>query len=160
MKKTILGIFGCITLLAACKSDSPKSENKTAEVVTPKVEKIDTSCYQYTFKQDVTMAKIITKGDSIFGDYHWHPYEKDGAHGTLRGTIKDSIITATYDYMIEGSNQTEKKVFKISANRMLEAEYDYDEKKQELVLKMPISFNEKEALIKTDCKTLKFDSED
>ena len=39
----------------------------------------------------------------------WQPYEKDGAIGTLSGTLHGDTVVADYDYMIEGSQQQEEK---------------------------------------------------
>lgn len=48
------------------------------------------------------------------------PWEKDGAIGTLTGKINaNNEMELLYDYMIEGSKQTETKIMKIENGTLL-----------------------------------------
>ena len=50
----------------------------------------------------------------------WQPYQKDGAVGTLTGAKNaNGEFELLYDYMIEGSKQTETKVMKIENGQLL-----------------------------------------
>lgn len=71
-------------------------------------------------KQDSTFINLEIIGVHVTGEKHWHPYGKDGAHGTLKGTKNGSQIKALYSYTIEGAEQTEELIFSISAGKLLQ----------------------------------------
>jgi len=62
---------------------------------------------------DSTVIQLEIVGDQVKGVFNWMPAEKDQAHGTLEGTIKDDIIRALYSYTIEGDEQQEEKIFQL-----------------------------------------------
>ena len=79
-----------------------------------------TSCYQYTFKKDISIIELTQDGDKVTGFYAWLPYEKDSARGGFRGTVKDDIIDAKTIYRIEGSTQEEELLFKIKTDTLVQ----------------------------------------
>ena len=81
----------------------------------------ETSCYQYTFKKDISIIEVTKDGDKVTGYYAWLPYEKDSARGSFTGTIKDDIINAKTIYSIEGSTQEEELMFKIKKDTLRQA---------------------------------------
>lgn len=62
---------------------------------------------------DSTVIQLEIAGEKVTGIFNWMPAEKDQAHGTLEGTIKDDVIRVLYSYSIEGSEQQEEKIFQL-----------------------------------------------
>ncbi len=161
MKQTIFMTLGFC--MALCSCDTKKPETATATVALPPppppvvaVEvKADTLCFEYIFKKkDITTVQLVIKGDSITGEMHWHPYQKDGAHGTLKGSKKGDVITADYIYMIEGSNQIEEVVFKLDSDKLNKLEGELVEKGNKLVIKDPTKAKYTEVYPKADCSKM------
>lgn len=102
--------------------------------------------------QDTTTVKLTIIGNEVTGRYDWIPAEKDSARGTLTGTIKNGIITAIYDYMIEGNNQKEEVVFKMEVNQLLVKKGKLEEIGGILKLKNPETAEFSEAIPRVICK--------
>ncbi len=74
----------------------------------------DTYCFSKNLNKDITDVTLTIYGDTVTGTMNWIPWEKDSARGTLAGTLLPSgEMHLLYDYMIEGSHQTEEKIMKI-----------------------------------------------
>ena len=117
----------------------------------------DTACFQFNFKKDVSLVKLITSGDNVSGDYHWHPHEKDGGHGTFKGKKVGNMITADWAYTIEGSNQIETIVFKLDGDKLMKGEGELVEKGDKLVPKDVSKLKFTDVYNKVDCKTMKLE---
>ena len=126
----VLFLFLSFSLLWSCKNDkTPQKTDSVKELPTETKEPEetalnDTYCYLATHGtdanyKDTTSVKLTIIGNEIIGTYNWIPAGKDSARGTLTGTIENKIITAIYDYVIEGSNQKEEVIFKMEVNQLL-----------------------------------------
>jgi hypothetical protein len=128
MRYPLLAIFVLISLDACNKSDAPEANiharsglpvvianNETSSDI-----KDGTYCFSKLFNQDVTDIQLTILGRSVTGKMDWIPYEKDSARGTLQG-FKNAAgeLDLVYDYMIEGSQQTETKIMKIENGKLL-----------------------------------------
>jgi hypothetical protein len=72
------------------------------------------------WNKDITDIQLTIAGDVVTGVMNWIPYQKDGARGTLKGTKNAAgEFDLMYDYMIEGSQQTETKIMKIEDGKLL-----------------------------------------
>lgn len=151
----------------ACENAKPKETATTTTPEPPKpvvvaptpTIKADTICFVQKFKKDISEIQLIMAGDDVTGEYHWHPYQKDGGHGTLKGTKKDNMITADWSYMIEGSNQIEEVMFKMEGDKLMKAEGELDDKTGRLVIKDKSKVKFSEVFNKADCSTIKLDKE-
>ena len=172
MKKTIL-MLTMMAALAACNSKPNEasgpppppppieptatakgdSMSKAAGVMV----KSDTMCYQYNFKKDVSLVKLIVSGDDVKGDYHWHPDQKDGGHGTFKGKKVGNMITADWAYTIEGSNQIETIVFKMDGDKLMKGEGELVEKGDKLVPKDASKLKFTEVYKRVDCSKMKLE---
>ncbi|MEM6318237.1 MAG: hypothetical protein AAF960_11250 [Bacteroidota bacterium] len=101
--------------------------------------------------QDTTAVRLTIIGNKVTGTYDWIPAGKDSGRGTLSGTIADNIITALYDYTIEGSNQQEEKVFRLEDNQLVEKRGELHEVNGVLKLKNPETATFSAVLPKVDC---------
>ena len=79
-----------------------------------------TFCFLKVENKDSTKVTLTITGNDVKGEMIWNPYQKDGATGTLTGTKNASgELELMYNYMIEGSNQSETKVMKIENGELL-----------------------------------------
>jgi hypothetical protein len=168
MKKIILSLL-CIATLGACK-DAPKppAAPATPTVVAPPVAApapvaaapatpatSATTCYEMRFKKDITAVELTMTGDDVTGFYAWEPDQKDGGHGTLKGKKTGDQITAIFNYMIEGSIQSEEVMFKIAGDKLLKANNELVDKKGVLVIKDKTKMKWDESFSTTDCTKIK-----
>ena len=132
--RQLLSVIFSLFLLAACnKTDTPKanihalseapviaSDNVIPNSVTSNNIKDGTYCFRKLFNRDVTDVQLTIVGDAITGSMNRLPYEKDSAKGTLKGTKNPAgEFDLMYDYIIEGSQQTETKIMKIEDEKLL-----------------------------------------
>ena len=69
--------------------------------------------------REYTRIVLTIEGDQVTGTQIWQPEEQHGAHGILKGTISPGgLIRAVYEYTIEGSEQSEEEVLKLSGNSL------------------------------------------
>jgi hypothetical protein len=99
----------------------------------------DTDQTLYFAKSDqheTTTVKLVIKGTKVTGTHEWLPTEKDGAHGTITGTMKDDLISVIYNYEQEGSQQSEEKMFKLNGDTLLMGEGELVDPKNNGKLKL------------------------
>lgn len=116
-----------------------------------------TFCFKNTLNQDVTNIQLIISGSSITGFMNWVPYQKDSARGTLTGTKNaDGELDLMYDYVIEGSHQTETKVMKITNEKLWIKKGELIDAKNDghLVYKDVSQASYDESIEKADCESL------
>jgi hypothetical protein len=83
----------------------------------------------------------------------WEPWEKDGARGELVGTLDGNTITADWNYIIEGNEQAEEKVFVLEDDMVGEMTGELTEGEGgKLVLKDPEQAKIGTYLKKTACR--------
>lgn len=94
----------------------------------------------------ITTIALTIEGSKVTGTQNWIPTEKDGARGTVNGTIKDGLIQVVFDYTIEGSEQSEPQLFKLRDNKLLKGESELIDPKNDghLVFKDPTKVEFKE----------------
>ncbi len=128
MRQLLSVIFSLFLLVACNKTDAPEANIHapsgmpilTSDNVASNNIKDGTYCFSKLFNRDVTDIQLTILGSTITGVMNWLPYEKDSARGTLKGTKNAAgEFDLMYDYMIEGSQQTEIKVMKIENEKLL-----------------------------------------
>lgn len=155
--------FSLVLALLATSACQTKTEEKTAtattatnadtlavDVKTPA--KDEKMCFEKRFKKDLQSLNITTKGDSVFGDYSVMYYEKDGATGTVKGVRKGEELMLTYAYMIEGSNQIEETVWKLSGNKIIKKSGELKDENGILSLKYPEKAVYRDTLVQVKCQ--------
>jgi len=159
----ILLLLLTFSLLWSCKNDS--TSQTTEAIKEPIVETnepeetalTDNYCFISSTGvdvnyQDTTAIKLTVIGNAVTGTYHWIPAGKDSARGTLTGTINNKIITAIYDYVIEGSNQKEEMIFKMEINQLFIKRGALTEVDGILKLKNPAEAEFSEAIPRVICR--------
>lgn len=160
MKKIALLLLSTITIIA-CKSktDETQTVDSTAAITadtvataTKPVSAEETLCFEHKEGKDNTTVKLVINGDAVTGEMNWTPWEKDGAVGSLKGKKVGDEIFVDYDYVIEGSNQSEEKIFKIEGDKLLEKSGELvDGKDGKLVMKDPAKAKYMAGLVKIKC---------
>ncbi len=159
----ILFLFLTFSLLWSCKNDStPQTTESTKESIAETKEPEETVLTtNYCFLsstgvdanyQDTTSVKLTIIGKEVTGNYNWIPAGKDSARGTLTGTFDNKIITAVYDYVIEGSNQKEEMIFKMEVNQLLIKRGELTEVGGILKLKDPATATFSEVIPRVICR--------
>lgn len=146
--RIILVLFISISFLACQNNTTTQKEatnnSSNIEMVTEPEETMLTTTYCFVAAfapdsdyPDTLSVRLIIIGDEVTGKYDWIAAGKDTARGTLTGRIKNGIITAIYDYVIEGSNQKEEMIFKMEVNQLLVKKGKLEEVGDILKLKNP-----------------------
>jgi len=127
--KNLLTIATCILALAACQnSSSSDTANSTAvdsTAITPIADPgtAQIACYLFAEGKDSTTVSLNLAADgTVTGSYDWQPHEQHGASGTLTGKKDGDLLKVMYDYTIEGSNQQQEVVFKLSGDQLSEGQ--------------------------------------
>jgi hypothetical protein len=163
MHKLFFAIFALFLLIACNKTDAPEAnihEPSSAPVVisnkaTSNNALDGTFCFSKIWNKDITDVRLAIVGDAVTGVMNWIPYEKDGARGTLTGTTNAAgEFDLMYDYIIEGSQQTETKIMKIEDGKLLIKMGELQDLKYDgnLTYKDVSQAKYSETLEKVDCK--------
>ncbi len=128
MPHLLLPIFSLFLFTACGKTDAPEANTHASSGVPVAITsnrasnniQDGTYCFGKLFNQDVTDVQLTILGSAVTGKMDWIPSEKDSARGTLLG-FKNAAgeLDLIYDYMIEGSQQTETKIMKIEDGKLL-----------------------------------------
>lgn len=123
MRHLYLVIFSLFLLIACGKTDAPEANiHAPAGVPVAMTDNVKDGiyCFSKVFNQDVTDVQLTILDGAVTGKMDWIPYQKDSARGTLQG-FKNAVgeLDLIYDYMIEGSQQTETKIMKIEDGKLL-----------------------------------------
>lgn len=156
MKKIAL-YCSFILAVSACKSKT--SETQTTEGTTSNADTVATAtkptaealCFEEKIGKDLTTVRLTIEGNDVIGSMEWLPWEKDQARGTLKGKKNGNEIVANYDYMIEGSNQSEEKIFVLEGDKLLIKTGELQDKNGKLVLKNPAKATVGQTLKKVAC---------
>lgn len=80
----------------------------------------DTTFFELNTPEESTRVALFIEGNEVYGSKFWIPAgDVHGAEGTLTGTVEDGLITAVYQYLIEGSEQSEEVIFKLDGDSLL-----------------------------------------
>lgn len=145
----------CLILsgLAACKNESSTVDtvqtDNAAEQRDPSMPSL--SCYQWVSGKDTAMLLFTIVDKSISGKLVYKYFEKDGAMGSFQGTMEGDVVTALYDYNIEGTQQIEEIVFKVSGDKVMRAKGELVDQAGKLVLKDRASASFDEVFNKINC---------
>lgn len=127
----------CIALLAggltACNGNADSrviSDSASASHAAPVSDSMSVCFQRYAgpLRQDTFTVHLVIHEDRVTGELVEMPFEKDARRGNLSGTLKDSMVTATWNYMQEGQQDTLPVVLKIKNGSLLQQPYIYDTK--------------------------------
>ncbi len=153
MKQVIL-VFGAFSLFA-CNSKPTITETTTTIKLPIAVGfLVDTRCYLKTEGPDSTKVRLIFKGDNVTGNMEWLPSEKDGAIGTLAGKRSNDTIYVDYNFVIEGDNAIESKIFVLKGDKLIELSGELEDKNGKSVMTHPEKATPRDILSKVDCTLL------
>ena len=168
-KRTLLAVAIVLGLAAACNAKKESGQTTTEASTSLTVAQADTvatattgagttasettgkQCFLAAKNRDTTRVSLTIEGDKVTGEMIWNPYQKDGAKGTLTGTKTGNTITADYNYMIEGNQQQEEKLFVLEGNKLLEKGGPLTDKAGKMVLTNPAKATTRTTLTKVVC---------
>lgn len=148
MQKISLFIILAMTILMACQNTPTSKDATHAE---GHHSDSGTSCYELRQGADLTAIELSLNGSKVSGYYAWEPHQKDGARGMFKGQKEGDQITAIFEFMIEGSIQSEEVLFKMEGDKLLQASNELEEKGGVLMIKDKSKLNWKDSFSKTDC---------
>lgn len=160
MKKIYLLLaFGAFSCKSSGDSKTTDSTIASADSVATATTGTETGayCFMEAIGKDTTIVTFSILDGKIEGEMRWLPYEKDGAIGTIKGTISGETITVDYDYMIEGSQQVEEKIFVLQGDKLLEKSGELEDKNGKLVMKDPSKATIGATLTKVNCLDISHD---
>ncbi|MDZ4683150.1 MAG: hypothetical protein SH848_12505 [Saprospiraceae bacterium] len=137
-------------LLSAC---TPSEKPMTPPEAPSAKAQFPVHCFEQRFPDGSVLSFQYTEYyEDIVGILDYTFAEKDGAHGTFKGTKDGNVITATWNYTVEGSNQTEEVMFKIEGDKAMKASGELMEDKDgKLKMKDPASATWEETFTKVEC---------
>lgn len=144
MNKIVL-LITLSAVIISCKSKTEDSQTDSTQ--TASVDTVATAsnipdtgnsyCYLEALNKDTTIVTFTLNGDVVEGEMKWLPYEKDGAIGTIKGKKVGDEIKVDFDYVIEGSQQLEEKIFVMKGDELLEKSGELEDKNGKLIMKNP-----------------------
>lgn len=132
MKNLALCFAAAALLFTACNTPSPAPAPAPAPKPAPELAKakFPVNCFENRMPDGSVISFQYTEYyDDIVGILDYTFTDKDGAHGTFKGKKEGDIITATWNYTIEGSEQTEQVMFKIEGDKATRASGELTEGK-------------------------------
>lgn len=82
-------------------------------------------CFLFVLKRDtISLEFRATTGDSVSGRLAYRFYEKDKSSGTIRGTLRNNIVDAQYQFMSEGMESIRQVVFRMEGEKLYEGRPD------------------------------------
>lgn len=156
MKIHLLLLLSGSLWLAACtatpQTPAPPAAGVTPETASPKA-KFPVHCFEIRESDGSVLSFQYTEYyDEIVGILDYSFYDKDGAHGTFKGTKEGNLITVTWSFTIEGSEQTEVVLFKIEGDKAFRGYGELTEGEAgTMVLKDPAKVSWDEAFTRVQC---------
>lgn len=146
-----LSFFALALAVLACQPKAKPAAEEEPSVETAAFE--GTNCYIFAEGKDTTFLTLTIQGTQVTGYFAWEPWEKDGARGDLSGTLEGNKIVADWDYVIEGSEQSEEKVFVLEEDMVGEMTGELTEGEAgQLVLKDPANAKVGNYLSRVECR--------
>ncbi|GAB4496714.1 MAG: hypothetical protein OHK0019_28950 [Saprospiraceae bacterium] len=136
--KFFLVAAACLFLFACNQPEKPAASTaeKPAEPAAPAVPKAKfaVNCFEQRYPDGSVLSFQYTEYyEDVVGILDYSFAEKDGAHGTFKGKKNGDVITATWSYVVEGSNQTEEIMVKIEGDKAVKASGELVEGKDKVL---------------------------
>ncbi|RFM26146.1 hypothetical protein [Deminuibacter soli] len=129
----LLGAAVCISASCGNKSNNTTATTSDSAIVpqAPAAAVSGKHCFLRVSggeNRDTASVQVSISNNEVSGTYSEAIYGKDSRKGTLKGTLKDSVITASWYFMQEGMNDTLPAVFKLGNGLLTQKTYSYDAK--------------------------------
>lgn len=150
-----LGLF----FMLACAQPAPAPAEPAAETTpttdtTAAQSQFSAHCYESRMPDGSALSfQFFDYYGEVVGILDYTFAEKDGAHGTIKGTRDGNMITAKWSYTVEGSEQAEEVVFKLENNKAFKGNGELVEGEDgTLRLKDPAKATWEESFDQVNCK--------
>ncbi|MET6996494.1 hypothetical protein [Chitinophaga defluvii] len=146
MKISTLFLLFAGGLATGCNQPTASQSGETDSVTTTATTTVPatTTCFIKAIGQDTVLLQLVVSDSLVNGHLSYNFFEKDKNTGEIKGSIKNNIIRATYQFMSEGVESTRNVVFRLSGNQVFEGVPDNFSKEG-----API-FNSDDAALKFD----------
>ncbi|OOG70555.1 hypothetical protein [Algoriphagus sp. A40] len=111
--KALCVLLLAVFAIAACngpKEDSPIDAHFSPDSVS-KAEILE-DCFQYVSGKDTIRMRIQPDEFNVTGELAYLFFEKDKSWGLIKGTLKDSLLIAEFNFLSEGDSSKRQVVFK------------------------------------------------
>jgi hypothetical protein len=110
-------------------------------------------CYSMIFKDDTASMRLNMVDSLVTGDLSYRLYAKDSNEGSIKGTVRDSLIIAYYTFRSEGTMSVRQVVFKVVGTSLVEGYGDLNTNHDTVRFKNihQLSFQNDRPFIKTPC---------
>lgn len=149
MKKSLFVAYAVAALAVSC---APQKTTETAAAAQKPI--TQNRCFLSVTGRDTFDVSLTMLPDGqVSGTLNYRFWEKDGAYGTIKGSMDGEDIVAEYDYTIEGSNQLEEVRFRLDGDKLLRQQGELIELEGgKLVLKDPQHAPYNEVFTEVSCK--------
>lgn len=113
-------------------------------------------CYMKVFGRDTAILLLEQNGKNYSGKMLYDNFDKDGSHGTVRGTEDNEILKLWYDFNSAGIRSVMEVYFKKDNGRLLRGIGDMDVKTDTTYFISGINYSDKEAFSKVDCNLVEW----
>lgn len=157
MKQALFIACMAICLFSACKQATDSSKDSTTletkDSATPTEEV--TNCYLLMHGKDINALQLtINPDNTVKGYIAYEPFETDGGRGFFEGKKVGNFISGSTTYMIEGSTQTDKAIFKMVENGISKGVGQYDPAKDNMDYSNIDSVKFKDVYKSIDCSQI------
>lgn len=131
MKKTFVALAALLCLGCNCTTETAQTTTNTQTNIEPSgtAATAGEMCFRQVSgrqKQDTAWVHLTIINATVTGTY-WHlPFEKDSRRGTLKGSKKDDVITASWTFMQEGQTDSLPVQFKLTGNQLQQKNYSFN----------------------------------
>jgi len=154
MKSTVTLLGLSLLLSVSCQKKEEKTETVVEDTTT--VEKTSTvpekQCYLKVISKDSIIVEVERNGDSIYGIYHWKPFEKDKKISTYKGVLSGNTANVVAQSQQEGMNFQEEVIFTLTDTSLSVKSGEMIEGKDGIWRYNDKSAVSEEVLNKVDCK--------
>ncbi len=155
MKNILFNLLLATAIFTACQN-SPKTETPAATAPMSGAKPATaTTCWEKRFGPDLEAIEMTVVGDEVSGFMAWEPDQKDGARGMFKGKKSGDLVTAIFEYMIEGSIQSEEVVFKIVGDKLMKGNGEMEDKAGIMTLKDKSKLTWEDVFSACDCAKIK-----
>jgi len=160
-------LISCVAVFVACSNnqtaDNSLGNDSTtgahagaADTIVHSTIALQNGCYEMIMKRDTATLSLQIQDTTIAGDLNFRWAEKDHNKGTIKGSIRDSLLVADYTFESEGLTSVREVVFKLQGDTIFQGFGELIEQNGKVIFKQrdQLQFNTAFPFIKVDCEHL------
>ncbi len=110
-------------------------------------------CYEMIFKKDTANLLLEVNDTLVSGSLTYHLASRDKNTGTLKGSLRDSLIIADYTFQSEGISSVREVIFKVKDSTLVQAFGAIEEKQNKFVFqdRASLQYMDQSPFVKVTC---------